>query len=172
MAEVVASDNCGGPDPDVELSWTDHDTTSTCVGSFSFTRTFTATAIDNCGNETTVSCSQSIGVADQTDRAAGVLRAEHARDLVEPARDLAEVLGVAVSVQQREAHRALAPWTPHVERRNVVAGRRCLEPDEARVLPQGAVSPHAVLDGLVARSGEVRVAWWVRKGKRRDHGGY
>ena len=66
LAEVVATDNCGGPDPDVELSWTDHDTTSTCVGSFSFTRTFTAIAIDNCGNETTVSCSQTIGVSDQT----------------------------------------------------------------------------------------------------------
>ena len=43
------------------------------------------------------------------------VRVAHARDLVEPARDLAEILGVAVSIQQREAHRALAPWTPHVE---------------------------------------------------------
>ena len=65
LAEVIATDNCGGAAPDVEMSWTDHDTTITCAGSFSFTRTFTATAIDNCGNETTVSCSQSIGVADQ-----------------------------------------------------------------------------------------------------------
>ena len=66
LADVVATDNCGGAAPDIEMSWTDHDTTTACAGSFSFTRTFTATAIDNCGNETTVSCSQSIGVADQT----------------------------------------------------------------------------------------------------------
>ena len=65
LADVVATDNCGGAAPDVEMSWIDHDTTITCAGSFSFTRTFTATAIDNCGNETTVSCSQSIGVTDQ-----------------------------------------------------------------------------------------------------------
>ena len=66
LAEVTATDNCGGAAPDIELSWADHDTTATCLGSFGFTRTFTATAIDNCGNETTVSCSQTVGVSDQT----------------------------------------------------------------------------------------------------------
>ena len=66
LAEVIATDNCGGAAPDVELSWTDHDTTVTCAGSFSFIRTFNAVAIDNCGNTTTATCDQVIGVEDLT----------------------------------------------------------------------------------------------------------
>lgn len=66
LADVIATDNCGGASPDVELTWVDHDTTFTCAGSFSFTRTFTALAIDNCGNETSATCDQSIGAADLT----------------------------------------------------------------------------------------------------------
>ncbi|MDG1380702.1 MAG: hypothetical protein P8P45_00865, partial [Flavobacteriales bacterium] len=66
LATVVATDNCGGASPDVELTWVDHDTTISCAGSFSFTRTFTALAIDNCGNETIATCDQSIGAADVT----------------------------------------------------------------------------------------------------------
>ena len=66
LAEVTATDNCGGAAPDVELTWVDHDTTTTCVGTFSFTRTFTAVAIDNCGNETTATCDQTVGASDVT----------------------------------------------------------------------------------------------------------
>ena len=63
---ILAEDNCGGTPPSVELTWEDHDTTSACAGSFAFTRTFTATATDNCGNETTVSCDQLISQEDVT----------------------------------------------------------------------------------------------------------
>ena len=66
LAEVIATDNCGGAAPDVELTWMDHDTTETCAGSFSFTRTFTAVAIDNCGNTATATCQQLVGVEDVT----------------------------------------------------------------------------------------------------------
>ena len=63
---ITATDDCGGAAPDVDLTWVDHDTTTTCAGSFSFTRTFTAVAIDNCGNTATATCDQTIGVTDVT----------------------------------------------------------------------------------------------------------
>jgi hypothetical protein len=66
MAEAFASDNCGGAAPSVTVTWEDHDTVSTCAGSFTFTRTFTAVATDNCENTTTVSCSQTVGQQDLT----------------------------------------------------------------------------------------------------------
>ena len=66
LPEIAVEDNCGGTPPSVDLTWVDHDTTSTCVGSFSFVRTFTAVATDNCGNASTVSCDQIIGQQDVT----------------------------------------------------------------------------------------------------------
>ncbi len=66
LPAIVAEDNCGGTPPSVELTWTDHDTTTTCAGTFTFTRTFTATATDNCGNQTVVTCDQSIAQEDVT----------------------------------------------------------------------------------------------------------
>ena len=66
LPAITAEDNCGGTPPAVELTWTDHDTTVACAGSFSFTRTFTATATDNCGNESSVSCDQTIAQEDIT----------------------------------------------------------------------------------------------------------
>ena len=66
LPDITAEDNCGGTPPSVDLSWEDHDTTVTCAGSFSFTRTFTATATDNCGNTSSASCDQLIAQEDLT----------------------------------------------------------------------------------------------------------
>ena len=62
---IVASDNCTGM-PAVSMSHSDSDSVSTCVGNLSFTRTWTATATDDCGNQTTESCEQTISIEDQT----------------------------------------------------------------------------------------------------------
>ena len=66
LPQITAEDNCAGTPPSIDLSWEDHDTTFACSGSFTFTRTFTATATDNCGNETTVTCDQGISQEDTT----------------------------------------------------------------------------------------------------------
>ena len=62
---ITASDNCTGM-PAVSMSHSDADTVSTCEGQLTFTRTWTATATDDCGNQTTESCEQSVSIADQT----------------------------------------------------------------------------------------------------------
>ena len=48
------------------MTYTDGPVTDGCAGSYSFTRTFTATATDHCGNEDSVSCDQLITVSDAT----------------------------------------------------------------------------------------------------------
>ena len=60
-----ATDNCGGA-PLLDITWQDHDTVETCAGSFSFERTFTVVATDNCGNVSEASCTQNIGQEDIT----------------------------------------------------------------------------------------------------------
>ena len=62
---IAASDNCTGM-PAVSMSHSDADTVNTCEGNMSFTRTWTATATDNCGNQTTKTCEQTISIEDQT----------------------------------------------------------------------------------------------------------
>ena len=61
--EVTTTDNCGGP-VDIELTYTDADTASTCGAAFAFTRTWLATATDSCGNQSTASCNQLIQAVD------------------------------------------------------------------------------------------------------------
>jgi hypothetical protein len=71
-AATSATDNC---DSEVAVTVTAEDSPQlpTCAGddaepqgSFTFMRTFTATAIDDCGNETTTSCQQLFAVTDET----------------------------------------------------------------------------------------------------------
>ena len=65
MATASATDNCDS-NPEVDVTYTDGPSTYTCSGSYSFTRTFTATAEDHCGNEASTSCDQLITVNDET----------------------------------------------------------------------------------------------------------
>lgn len=69
---TTVTDGCDS-DPLLTLTSVDHDTTWLCAaddalaeGSFAFTRTYTATATDNCGNASTASCSQLITLLDST----------------------------------------------------------------------------------------------------------
>ena len=65
MATASATDNCDAA-PQVEVTYVDGPITEGCAGSYSFTRTFTATATDHCGNEDSISCDQLITVSDET----------------------------------------------------------------------------------------------------------
>ena len=62
-ATIEASDNCDA-NLAPQLSITDGPISSICVGTYSFVRTFSATVTDQCGNNTEVSCEQSIVVED------------------------------------------------------------------------------------------------------------
>ena len=64
-ATAAASDNCGAA-PAVVITYVDGSAMATCGGSFSFERTFTATATDACGNASSASCTQAITVVDTT----------------------------------------------------------------------------------------------------------
>ena len=65
MATATASDNCDMPD--AVVTYVDSDTLLGCGPTFEFTRTFTATATDACGNmAASVSCSHVITVVDTT----------------------------------------------------------------------------------------------------------
>ena len=63
------SDNCDGA-PEVSYTYSDHvvadcvDGDSAPEGSYTVTRTFTVTAVDNCGNETVQTCVQTITFTD------------------------------------------------------------------------------------------------------------
>ena len=65
MATGSATDNCDAA-PEVVVTYTDGPTTAICAGSYSFIRTFTATATDHCENEDSISCDQVITVNDET----------------------------------------------------------------------------------------------------------
>ena len=65
MATASATDNCDAA-PEVEVTYVDGPLTDLCAGSYSFTRTFTATATDHCENEDSISCDQLITVTDVT----------------------------------------------------------------------------------------------------------
>ena len=62
---ITAEDACGGA---VELNTTheDSDPVSNCAGAYTFERTFTVTATDECGNTATATCTQSIAVEDNS----------------------------------------------------------------------------------------------------------
>lgn len=67
---VIVADGCD-PAPALTVTHADHDTTLLCAGddalnegSFSFIRTFTATATDACGNASTASCDQLVTLLD------------------------------------------------------------------------------------------------------------
>ena len=60
-----ATDNCDS-DPAVEITFADGESSSTCEGQYSFTRTWTATATDDCGNTASTTCDQLITVNDAT----------------------------------------------------------------------------------------------------------
>ena len=76
---IEASDDCdGGLVP--ELIITDGPVSSDCEGSFSFTRTFSVTVTDHCGNATSASCDQLIQVVDDL---APVMEMEASDALVE-----------------------------------------------------------------------------------------
>ena len=65
LPQIDAADACGGS---VELNTTyaDSDTTSSCEGAYAFVRTFTVTATDECGNMASATCAQSISIEDNT----------------------------------------------------------------------------------------------------------
>ena len=72
MATGSGTDNCDS-DVDIAVSYEDGAPTYTCTGdddqldgSYSFTRTFTALATDDCGNTHSTSCDQLITVNDET----------------------------------------------------------------------------------------------------------
>jgi len=72
MATGSGTDNCDS-DVDIAISYEDGAPTYTCTGdddqldgSYSFVRTFTATATDDCGNTHSTSCDQTINVNDET----------------------------------------------------------------------------------------------------------
>ena len=62
---VTASDNC---DTDVSytIEYTDDEFSNGCLGTRFYIRTFTVTAVDDCGRETTATCQQNITVLDET----------------------------------------------------------------------------------------------------------
>ena len=64
MAVGTGSDICSGTNITDLMLMSEHDTTSECLGSFTFTRTWTYTVYDDCGNDSTVACSQDITVLD------------------------------------------------------------------------------------------------------------
>ena len=65
MAMGSATDNCDAA-PEVVVTYMDGPITDICAGSYSFTRTFTATATDHCDNEDSITCDQLITVTDVT----------------------------------------------------------------------------------------------------------
>ncbi|MGB1074509.1 MAG: hypothetical protein ACPGYZ_10490, partial [Flavobacteriales bacterium] len=76
MATGSATDNCDAS-PDVDVTFSDSAPNYTCMGdddalegSYTFTRTFTATATDHCGNTASTTCTQTITVNDETAPAA------------------------------------------------------------------------------------------------------
>ena len=64
-ATATATDNCSTPAPTVTYS--DGTPTPGCGSNYSFVRTWSATAEDECGNSTTVTCDQTITVSDEID---------------------------------------------------------------------------------------------------------
>ena len=65
MATAYATDNCDMPE--VSIEYADSDTVQLCGSSFSFTRTFSMSSADACGNEAAiVTCSQIVTVTDAT----------------------------------------------------------------------------------------------------------
>jgi hypothetical protein len=62
-ATASATDNCGTA-PEVTLTYTDGEATAACGASYTFVRTWTATATDACGNSAFVTCEQLISVQD------------------------------------------------------------------------------------------------------------
>ena len=71
MATGSATDNCDAS-PDVDVTFSDSAPNYTCMGdddalegSYTFTRTFTATATDHCGNTASTTCTQTITVNDE-----------------------------------------------------------------------------------------------------------
>ncbi|MBK12653.1 MAG: hypothetical protein CL849_03900 [Crocinitomicaceae bacterium] len=72
MAIGSATDNCDAA-PEVVVTHIDGPILEGCAGSYSFTRTFTATATDHCGNTDSISCDQLITVSDETAPSAPVI---------------------------------------------------------------------------------------------------
>ena len=71
MATGSATDNCDAA-PEVDVTFSDSAPNYTCMGdddalegSYTFTRTFTATATDHCGNTASTTCTQTITVNDE-----------------------------------------------------------------------------------------------------------
>ena len=76
-ATVTVTDNCDdAPSHSVVVTETEPD--FTCPHSYSFTRTWTVTAEDECGNVSTASCSQDITVVDNAAPAAPAILADAA----------------------------------------------------------------------------------------------
>ena len=65
LPDVVATDNCD-TDVDFTISHADVASPGACDGSEVITRTFTVTAVDDCGHVATASCEQVITVLDET----------------------------------------------------------------------------------------------------------